>query len=533
VQCKSRYIGHRETRHFTPLVLDYVEGNRSLNSFYRHRPDMDGIRDAIAERRSFPVDRPLLVEAIRKSHGDRELTEAQQRNLDALLKPNTFTVCSAHQPNLFTGYLYFVYKILHSIRLAEACREANPDMHFVPVFVLGSEDNDLDELNRVRIDEAVFVWETRQTGAVGRMQVDRNLIALIDELSVRLSGEPHSAETIEMLRESYREGLTVADATTRLIDRLFSSHGLLVLQPDQPALKRKMVAVFREDLKHQNSFQIVAKTVKRLEQTHKVQVNPREVNLFYLDEGVRNRVVKRNNGFFVDGMELDFTASSILEEVEKHPERFSPNVVLRGLYQESILPNVAFIGGGSEIAYWLELREMFDHYRVPFPVLVLRNSFLLVGDEQGRLLGESGWEATDLFRPESELFEERVRKDSSNRLDIDAEMRDMADLYSSVSKTAEAVDPTLQKHVAALEKKALDRLKELEKKMLRAEKKRHEVTSKRLQKVRRALFPNTGLQERHENIIPYLARYGREVVDCMYENSQPLGGAFCILRLSE
>lgn len=531
MECKSRLIGLRESRHFSQIVIDYVEGHRSLNPFYRHRPDMDGIREAIAERRSFPVDRPLLVEAIRRSHGDRDLTEAQQRNLDALLKPNTFTVCSAHQPNVFTGYLYFVYKILHSIRLAEACNEANPDMHFVPVFVLGSEDNDLEELNRIRLDERTLVWETRQTGAVGRMKVDRHLGALIDQVAAHLGGGAGSVETLEILRDAYREGITIADATTRLIDRLFSHYGLLVLQPDQAELKRKMVPVFREDLKTQGSYLVVEKTVKRLEEHHKVQVNPREVNLFYLEEGVRNRIVKRNGGFFVDGMERVFSSATIQEELERHPERFSPNVVLRGLYQESILPNVAFIGGGSEIAYWLELRGLFDHYRVPFPVLVLRNSFLLVGEEQRRMLSDAGWEAADLFRPERELFEQRVRTDTSNRLDLESEIRAIRELYAGIANTAEAVDPTLKQHVAALEKKAVDRLRELEKKMLRAEKRRHEVTGKRLQKVRQALFPNNGLQERHENMIPYIARYGREVIDCIHRNSQPFGGGLCIIDI--
>lgn len=531
MNCTSRFIGHRETRQFSPIVLDYLEGNRSLNAFYRHRPDMQGIREAVAERRSYPVDRRALVEAIRKSHGDRTLSEAQQRNLEALGKPTTFTVCSAHQTNVFSGYLYFVYKILHSISLAEACREANPGLDFVPVFVLGSEDNDLAELNRVNIGDSPLVWDTKQTGAVGRMRVDRGLLALIDEVEKRLGTEENAAGTVEALRESYREGITLADATTRLIDRLFASYGLLVLQPDQPELKRKMIPVFREELKSQSSFQVVEKTVKRLAEVHKVQVNPREVNLFYLQEGLRNRIVKRNSGFFVDGMAMDFSVSSILEELEEHPERFSPNVVLRGLYQESVLPNVAFIGGGSEIAYWLELRDLFDHFRVPFPVLVLRNSFLLVGEEQEALLSGSGWDVADLFKSERELFEEKVRHDTQHRLDLGREIGSLTELYGSIASAAEAVDPTLKKHVAALEKKSVDRLHELEKKMLRAEKRRHEVTMKRIQKVRRSLFPNSGMQERQENIIPYLARYGHEVIDCILRNSQPLAGGFCIINL--
>lgn len=531
VDCTAQFLEHRSTRQFSPLLVDYVEGHRSLNPFYRHRPEMDGIREAVTERRSYPVDRKALAEAIAATHGDRPLSESQQRNLDALLRPDTFTVCSAHQPNLFTGYLYFVYKILHSVALAKACNEENPGLHFVPVFVLGSEDNDLEELNRFHLDGKTLVWNTRQTGAVGRMTVDSALLRLIDEVEQVLGREPHGRETVDMLRDAYREGATVAEAITRLIDGLFSEHGLLVLQPDKDDLKRKMVPVFREEFKNQRSYTVVQSTVRRLEQVHKVQVNPREINLFYLEGDARNRIVKRNNSFFVDGTTKDYNGPSILEEVERNPGRFSPNVVLRGLYQETLLPNVAFIGGGSEIAYWLELRDLFDHYRVPFPVLVPRNSFLLVEPAQRELLSKSGCEAADLFRPEHEVFTERVRREATHRLELTAEIEDIVRTYSGIGSLAEAVDPTLGKHVSALEKKSVDRLRELEKKMLRAEKRRREETGKRLQKARRALFPNSGLQERHDIFLPYHARYGRAFIDCILRNSRPFGKSFGILSL--
>lgn len=529
MDCTARFIPYSDIGQFSSLVLDYIGENGNLSKFYNHFPSAEGFKKAVAERKSFPTDRQLIIDAFRHTHASRKMTPAQSLNLEALGRDNCFTICTAHQPNIFSGYLYFVYKTLHAISLAQSLNQQMPESHFVPVFYIGSEDNDFEELSHINLDGQKLKWETRQTGAVGRMKVDKGLLALINRIEGRLGIEPQGAKLIEILRDSYSEGVSISEATFRLLNHLFSDYGLLILQPDQASLKKQMVRIFEDDLNLHLPYQLVEASSSELEKKYKIQVNPREINLFYLDESSRQRIIKKDETFFIDGTDKQFSRAEIEDELLKHPEKFSPNVVLRGIYQETILPNIAFIGGGSETAYWLELKGLFDHYKVPFPILVLRNSFLLMSAEQEEKLEKTGWKAEDLFQSDFDLMNRLVKKQTNHQLSLDQEIIEARQFYEKISTSASSIDQTLKRHVAALEKRALTHLQNLEKKMLRAEKRKFEAEHRQLQKIKADLFPNNGLQERVENILPYYARFGNEIIDCLFQNSPAMDMKFGII----
>jgi len=525
------YLDYASTRSFGPLVIDYLSGAPALKPFEAHRPDMSGIRAAVEARRSAQPDRALLVQAIRDTHASMPLTPAQEANLEALADESCFTICTAHQPNILAGYLYFAYKILHAIRLAGDCAREMPGCRFVPVFWMGSEDNDLEELGQIRLHGAKLYWQTRQTGAVGRMTVDEPLLALIRSVAGTLGVEAHGREVIEMLQDAYRKGISIAEATFRIIQHLFGDLGLLVLQPDHPALKRAMIPVFREELVSHASHRLVAPVAEALEAIHKAQVHPREVNLFWMDDGVRNRIIPVGDRFVVDGTDIDLSLPDVLDRLETEPERFSPNVVLRALYQEQVMPGVAFIGGGSEVAYWLELKGLFEHFQVPFPVLILRNSFLLTEEDDRRLIRASGWSVQDLFRDPRQLMDDLARRMSGRSLEMAPEIQEAERFYMALSDRAAAIDPTLVGHVQALRSKAADRLRGLEAKLLRAERRKHAEAGQRLSRLRSRLFPGGGLQERHENMLPFLARHGKGVVGRILEASLGCEMRFGVVEL--
>lgn len=531
VESNVTYLDYASTRSFGPLVIDYLEGAPGLKPFRAHSPDMSGIRSAVKARRLAQPDRALLMQAIRDTHAPMPLTPAQEANLQALAHEDTFTVCTAHQPNILTGYLYFAYKILHTVRLAEDCAREIPGCRFVPVFWMGSEDNDIEELGQIRLHGAKLAWQTRQTGAVGRMAVDEPLLALIRSVAGTLGVEANGREVIEMLQDAYRKGIPIAEATFRIIQHLFGDLGLLVLQPDHSGLKRTMVPVFREELESRSSHRMVEPVAKALDAIHKAQVHPREVNLFWMDDGIRNRIIPVGDRFVVDGTDIELSLSEILERLESEPERFSPNVVLRALYQERVMPGVAFIGGGSEVAYWLELKGLFDHFKVPFPVLILRNSFLLTEEDDRRLIRASGWTVQDLFRDPRQLMDDLARRMSGRSLEMAPEIQEAERFYLALSERAAAIDPTLTGHVLALRSKAVDRLRALEAKLLRAERRKHAEAGQRLARIRSRLFPGGGLQERHENILPFLARHGKGVVSQILAASRGCDMRFGIVDL--
>ncbi|HEX7846853.1 MAG TPA: bacillithiol biosynthesis cysteine-adding enzyme BshC, partial [Chitinophagaceae bacterium] len=379
MDCIATRIPYRQTNAFSNIILDYLDHAEALKKFYAQPPSLQGIQKAIEERKKFTTNREVLVQELKKQYEAVSVSEQTKKNIESLLSPKSFTITTAHQNNIFTGPLYFIYKIVHAIKLADHLNESLPGNHFVPVYYIGSEDADLDELNHIWLEGEKLVWKTKQKGAVGRMKVDKELTRLIRLIEGQISVLPHGEEIISLLKDSYSEGKTIQDATFHFVNSLFAEYGLVVLLPDNAALKKQMVAIFEDDLCNQTASAIVEASAKKLEEAgYKVQANPREINLFYLKDDLRERIEFVNGEWKVVNGSGKFSKEELLQELRDHPERFSPNVILRGLYQETILPNIAFIGGGGETAYWLQLKELFEHYKVPFPVLVLRNSFLVI-----------------------------------------------------------------------------------------------------------------------------------------------------------
>lgn len=530
MNCSTTQLPYTATGYFSKLVTDYLQQSPSIQPFYQHPPNIDGIQKAIAARQQFPNNRTLLVEALRQQYAGVASNEGVQKNIESLLQPNTFTICTAHQPAIFTGHLYFVYKILHTIKLAEHLQQQLPGFHFVPVFWMGSEDADLDELGQIFLSGDTLTWDTKQTGAVGRMNT-KGLDRIIHRIEGELSVQPHGKELIQLLKDAYGNSPDIQTATFKFLHALFAEYGLVVIIPDSASMKSVMTTVFKDDLLHQTASSVVEKTIGKLSSVYKVQANPRPINLFYLQEGIRELIELEDGEYKVRNTDIRFTTEAIQQELEEHPERFSPNVILRGLYQETLLPNLAFIGGGGETSYWLELKDLFVHYKVPYPVLVLRNSFMIVEEKWQEKINRLGFTITDIFQPEQQLLTLLVKRQSNGHLKIASELQAAAEVYNNLRIKAGQVDETLLPHIEALEARTIKPLQELEKKMIRAEKKKYEQELQQIRQIKEALFPNNGLQERVENVLPYYAAWGKDFLQCIYNSSLQLEQAFVVITI--
>ncbi|HVZ97622.1 MAG TPA: bacillithiol biosynthesis cysteine-adding enzyme BshC [Chitinophagaceae bacterium] len=524
------FITYEETGKFTKIIVDYLKGSAGLKDFYTFEVNDYGIESVIEAEKKYPTNRKLLADQLQQQYQGIEDCDAVKANIDALLRENTFTVCTAHQPNIFTGHLYFIYKVLHTIKLAEVLKGRYPAYNFVPVYFMGSEDHDLDELNHVFIDGRKYTWHTKQKGSIGKMKVDDLLLRLIDEIASRLLVEEHGSEIVDVLRKCFQKNSTIAQSTFLFVHHLFKEYGLIVLLPDNNVLKNEMKDIFEQDVFENIPFKIVSKTTDALSGQYKVQVNPREINLFYLGKDIRNRLIKKQDRYFVDDTQISFSADELKKEIQDNPGHFSPNVIIRCLYQERILPNIAFIGGGGELAYWLEMKNLFEHYKIPFPVLVLRNSFLLIEKKVDQVLQKLGIPAKDLFQSEHSLLNEIIKKHTPLRLDLEEEKFQLRQIYNAVEALAGKTDVTLRQHVEALEAKTLKRMDELEKKMIRAEKRKFADLKNQLSKVYSTLFPGGNLQERTENFMLFYAGWGNDFLDVIYKNSLSLEQQFCIIE---
>lgn len=522
------YIPYGKTGYFNQLVTDFLAEHPNIRPFYTYSPVHPDFAAAIGARQNFDTPRAALVNALEQQYAPLESVEAVQDNIRSLLQPTTFTVCTAHQPNIFTGYLYFAYKILQTIKLCTELKQQYPSFNFVPVYYMGSEDADLEELGSIYLDGKTLTWNTSQQGAVGRMQPD-GLDTLIDDVKKALGYAPHAEELIALLRKAYLEHANIQDATLYLVHELFGRYGLVVLVPDNAALKRLYLPVIKDELFHQSSHTIVNDTITKLSEHYKVQANPREINLFYLQDGSRERIVQDGDQWKVLHTSLTFNAGSLEAALEAHPENFSPNVILRGMFQETILPNIAFIGGGGEIAYWLELKGLFAHYGVPFPVLLLRNSLLLTDTLSRQRIQKLGLTTKDFFKGTEDIVNDYVKQHTNASLVLKDEYAAIEQLFDALEEKARSIDVTLVATTGSERKKALKSIGKLEHKFLRAEKKKFAWQTDQIRQIRNKLFPAASLQERKENFLPWYAQEGPAFFDRVLGAITPVTDQFTIL----
>ena len=381
-------ISYRSTGLFSALINDYIETKGTAQSFVNYAASKEGYKKAIEQRASFPTNRKVLVEVLQNQYtqlakdvnslNNKEAFKLVNDNVNLLLKENTFTVTTAHQPNIFTGPLYFFYKILHTIQLAAELKKQFPQHNFVPVYYMGSEDADLQEVGSYNLACEAYQWNTKQKGAIGRMKVDDELIKLLQNLEGYWLVQPAGKEALEVLKQAYQKGKTISEATLHLVHAYFGKYGLVVLQPDNAQLKAVFVDVMEKELRTGFSQKAIQPTKEKLASTYHVQSDGRDVNLFYLKDNTRARIEKQAASYIVVDTDIRFTEEEIVKELHAHPDRFSPNVILRGVYQEIILPGIAFIGGGGELAYWLQLKTYFDAMNVVFPILGSTNCLISV-----------------------------------------------------------------------------------------------------------------------------------------------------------
>ena len=525
-----KHIPFSSTQMFSKLINDYLEGKGTALDFVQYAPNLEGYRAAIEGRKKHPINRSLLFDVLTKQYSNLPQENAVNNQIALLNKDNTFVVTTAHQPNLFTGPLYFFYKIIHAIQLAASLKAAFPECNFVPVYYMGSEDADLEEVGSFNLDLKNYQWSTKQTGAIGRMQVDDALLLLLKQLESYWTILPQGQKALEILKAAYQKGKTISEATLSFVHAFFGSKGLLVLQPDDAALKAAFIPVMEKELLTGFSREAIQPTIAALSKDYHVQSEGRSINLFYLKEDLRARIEKQGDQYIVVDTAIQFTQAEIIAELNQHPERFSPNVILRGVFQESILPGVVFVGGGGELAYWMELKNVFQAVGVHYPLLQLRNSFLLMSHKQAEQWSAMQFEEQDLFKPILELEIAYVKKHTNTTLDLEDQLNQLSNLYIHIKNQAVQVDASLGAHAENLAHQAKAKLLALEKKMLRAERRKQSVEIQRIHRIKKELFPLENLQERVEHFSKWVGHYDQAWIETIMENSTGLESRFSIIQ---
>ncbi len=440
--------------------------------------------------------RTVLVESFTRQL--KNISQSQKENLQALANENCFTITTGHQLSLLGSPLFLVYKILHAVKLSKEFNASQNEYSTVPVFWLASEDHDFDEVKSAHLFSKTFTWNSEESGAVGRFET-QSLKALLDEFKQLFVGKNEQLEQLLSMEIATNYGVWFQ----QFISQLFADFGVLVLNPDDQQLKALFSPIIEKELFERKSFECVQ---KMNEQLAKINISPqaqaKEINFFYLIEGKRTRIEWKQENFQIG--EVVFSEAQLRSEISHTPEKFSPNVILRPVYQETILPNVCYIGGGGEMNYWIQLKGVFDLYNVEFPLLQQRVSFHLIDASMQKKMDKLPFKIQDYFLEESILHKRFLTDFVTDEIELKEEYLKINELKDALLVKVKNIDANLLGTVESEFSKMNKSIEMLESKIRKSIKAKHEQDLKQISFVSERFLPNKTLQERYFHFLHFV-----------------------------
>lgn len=473
--------------------------------------------------------RTILSEVFQSQMGELSLSEKQKNNIKSLKDNRTFSVVTGHQLNLFSGPVFFIYKILQTIKTAEFLKQNFPGNQFIPIFWMATEDHDFEEINHFKTFENRYKTEATAGQSVGRIKVEDTVF--ISQFEKEFKDSLFGSELIDYLKDSYKEGRTLAEATKLLVNRLFSDYGLLILDGDDARLKAQMKSIFKEELiDNQLEKETRAKVDFIRKKYGKVQVNPREINLFYIENN-RERIDANGDDFILADSGRKFSQNDLLEKLENSPENFSPNALMRPVYQEVVLPNIAYIGGNAEVAYWLELVDYFKAVGVPFPILIPRNSMLFLTEKAVKKIEKMGLEIDDFFKNFDKIISRELLKESEILELLNEKEKSLTNSFSEIKKIATLTEKSFENLVNAEEKRQLKSFERMKKRLLRAEKRKQSEKIERMEALFLEVHPEKNWQERVLNFSVFFSNEGKKWIETCYNEMNAEKSELIIMQI--
>ncbi len=505
--------------HTPELIRDLLNSREKLKPFVNIFPVDDAFSAYLTER-SFPADRrKVLLEVLKEQYADIRSPQNEQ-SLAALEEDNGYTVVTGHQLNIFTGPAFFIYKLMHAVSLARHLNTAFPDIHCVPVYWMASEDHDFEEIRSLASFDEQLVWEREEAGAVGRYALT-GLDQVLQQWKSVMRWEDTSPVYLRFKR--YTEQSHLAAATRYLVNELFGREGMLVIDADHSKLKAIFAPIMTLEVDASAGEHYVKTSSDALHALgYKTQVNARSVNLFYLEDNRRVRIDRDGDSYKGVGTPRKWSHPALLRGIKEEPEKFSPNVILRPLYQETILPNLCYIGGAGELSYWLQLKALFDAADVPYPILMPRNGAVVLAAHQAKKIDKLGVRPDELLKREEDLIAGWMEHHASQDLELKTERQRHEELFREVVEKVAGVDTSLTGKAEASLARQLKEYDGLEKAMQKAWKKREEQSVRQLIQLRDAVLPGGNLQERVQNYFALEQMAGGELGAALMKSFDPV-----------
>lgn len=503
-------ISVAELPFFSNLVKDYLQENPKTKKLYSFSPCIDGLKEALESKEKNYTQRDVLNIVLDNNYLNDYIPSDKEKEHLALLRHSGFAITTAHQPNLFLGPLYTITKAVSTIALANKLNEALGETRVVPIFVIGSEDHDKEELLHTYLFGKKHEWVTNQQGSIGSMKIDDSFNLLLDEWLNGFGNMPYAEELTKLFQACYHQGNTIAESFGLFLKQVFGRHGLIVLDLNQKEVKHTMIPIFQKELEENYSMNSLKSNLEYLKSEYSLQAEPRAINLFEYTNGERIRI--------------DHADQALIEKLHTHPENFSPNVILRPLMQQTVLPSIANIGGGAEVSYWLQLKPIFDEALIDFPAIILRDIFSPLDKKSFDKWTENKLNLEDFFLHTDTFRKKIVLQDSSLESDFKKIENATIGSFEAIENKLVEIDKSLAGSYQAELVKLQKSIETLYSKAVKAEKKKAEDLINSLEKIKNKVFEANYLLERKENFSSYYLKYGSAWIENMIHNADPLKG---------
>ncbi len=518
MQCIAAKQKHLN-QYYSKTVVDYLNQEPTLKEFYQYSHDDEGYKQKIAQRTFSQQHREILVKVLQQQYkGILDTESLVAKNIEALAHENTFTVTTGQQVHIYLGPLYVVNKILSTIAKCRELAKQYPENTFVPVFWMASEDHDFEEINHLNLYYKKFVWEGEEgfEGAVGRLN-PLSINNLREDINGVLNNDHEATKLLDLFTEAYTKFDTLANATRYVLNILFGEQGLVVLDADNIEQKQLLKTYITNDIFGTENVNAAREITEKLAEDYKAQIHPREINFFYLTPKGRYRVAKEDGVYKALDSDIEFTEEQLKQEIEQHPENFSPNVVLRPLYQEVILPNIAYIGGSAEVNYWLQLKTVFDANEVQFPIIELRKSLILLNEKTVQNINDLGFEPINFLNEERTLTEAFVSENGSEIPDYSEHYKLVEEQLETIKQKALEVDQNLKPFLEGEFKKITDTFGKLDNKLQKIEKQKFENQLKKIESIKNKFFTSGKLTERVDTVLSEPQICNPQIIEVLLE----------------
>lgn len=526
------FVSYSDLPGFQNLSLDYLYEFENVKRFFRHNfRDTDSYPEIIdqcsaSENRA---DRTKVVQLIRDSYRGFQISKQTESNLNSLTSNKTIAVVTGQQLTIFGGPMYTFYKIITTVKLCRHLKEKFEDYNFVPVFWLEGDDHDYNEIASINIFDLqnnlkkIQFGEEKEPddnrGSVGEIKLGDQITSTINDLDESLRESEFKSSVMDLIKNCYTPEDSLKSSFRKMLFEIFDEYGLIIFDPQTDGIKSLLKPIFSKEIDEfrTHTDQILTRSAE-LEDAYHAQVKIKPINLFINEEGGRYLIEPVEDEFRLKGKRIRYTKEQLLSLIENTPERFSPNVLLRPICQDYLLPTAFYVAGPSEISYFGQVMPYYDIYDIPAPVVYPRASATILENPVASVLEKYDLNFVDSFLDE---------KDLNTKVLSEVADTDVEELFRSVDGEIEKIMLELKDKITDIDKtledttnKTYQRINQslttLKDKTTKAQERQHDMVIRQLAKLRINVYPGESLQERKINFVHFVNKYGLDILKWIY-----------------